>query len=76
MRWGDRLEFLAEAGPGDVIYVPPFVPHQEINARNDLPLSCLVCRSGQEPVVVNLDIADIESNPQQVVWVDDLHPGP
>jgi uncharacterized RmlC-like cupin family protein len=23
MRWGDRLEFLAEAGPGDFIYVPP-----------------------------------------------------
>ncbi|MBV8601169.1 MAG: cupin domain-containing protein, partial [Candidatus Eremiobacteraeota bacterium] len=24
MRWGDRLEFVAEAGPGDFIYVPPF----------------------------------------------------
>src|SRR5713226_9806694 len=33
MRWGDRLEFTAEAGPGDFIYVPPYVPHQEINAR-------------------------------------------
>jgi uncharacterized RmlC-like cupin family protein len=22
MRWGDRLEFIAEAGPGDFIYVP------------------------------------------------------
>ena len=75
MRWGDRLEYLAEAGPGDFIYVPPYVPHQEINARADTPLSCVVCRSGQEPVVVNLDIADVESNPQQVVWVDDLHPG-
>src|SRR3954465_6175240 len=31
MRWGERLEFMAEAGPGDFIYVPPFVPHQEIN---------------------------------------------
>src|SRR4029434_1385897 len=29
MRWGDHLEFMAEAGPGDFIYVPPFVPHQE-----------------------------------------------
>jgi len=28
MRWGDKLEFLAEAGPGDFIYVPPYVPHQ------------------------------------------------
>jgi uncharacterized RmlC-like cupin family protein len=75
MRWGDRLEYLAEAGPGDFIYVPPFVPHQEINASRDDPLSCVVCRSGQEPVVVNLDIADIETSPQQVVWVDDLHKG-
>jgi uncharacterized RmlC-like cupin family protein len=73
MRWGDRLEFLAEAGPGDFIYVPPFVPHQEINANEDTPLSCVICRSGQEPVVVNLDIADIEPSPEQVVWVDDLH---
>src|SRR4051812_27755327 len=47
MRWGDRLEFTAEAGPGDFIYVPPFVPHQEINARADEQLSCVVVRSGQ-----------------------------
>src|SRR4030095_7868828 len=24
MKWGDRLEFTAEARPGDFIYVPPF----------------------------------------------------
>ena len=35
MRWGDRLEYVAEAGPGDFIYVPPYVPHQEINASSD-----------------------------------------
>ena len=57
MRWGDRLEFMAEAGPGDFIYVPPYVPHQEINASDDEPLECVLVRSGQEPVVVNLDIA-------------------
>ncbi len=34
MRWGDRLEYVAEAGPGDFIYVPPYVPHQEINASS------------------------------------------
>jgi len=34
MRWGERLEYVADAGPGDFIYVPPFVPHQEINASN------------------------------------------
>ena len=32
MRWGEALEFVAEAGPGNFIYVPPYVPHQEINA--------------------------------------------
>jgi uncharacterized RmlC-like cupin family protein len=32
MRWGDQLELSEEARPGDFIYVPPYVPHQEINA--------------------------------------------
>ena len=59
MRWGDRLEFIAEAGPGDFIYVPPYVPHQEINADDNLPLSCVLVRSGQEPVVVNLDLPNV-----------------
>ena len=68
MRWGERLEYVAEAGPGDFIYVPPYVPHQEINAEPSEPLSCVLARSGQEPVVVNLDLADVEPNPQQVHW--------
>ena len=38
MRWGEALEFVAEAGPGDFIYVPPFVPNQEINASSDASL--------------------------------------
>ena len=73
MRWGERLEFVAEAGPGDFIHVPPYVPHQEINADADAPLSCVLVRSGQDPVVVNLDIEDVEPNPEQVRWVDDIH---
>ena len=73
MRWGERLEFTAEAGPGDFIYVPPFVPHQEINASTDEPLECVLARSGQEPIVVNLDIASAEP-PEEVRWVDDVHP--
>ncbi len=74
MRWGERLEFLAEAGPGDFIYVPPYVPHQEINAADEL-LECVLMRSGQDPVVVNLDIAPVEK-PESVHWVDDLHRAP
>jgi len=75
MRWGDKLQFVAEAGPGDFIYVPPFVPHQEINASDTEALSCVLCRSGQEPVVVNLDIPGVEK-PEEVHWVDNIHPAP
>jgi uncharacterized RmlC-like cupin family protein len=71
MRWGDSLEFLTEAGPGDFIYVPPWVPHQEINASRDEPLDCVIIRSGQEPVVVNLDISPAEP-PEEVRWVDSI----
>ncbi|WP_037606079.1 cupin domain-containing protein [Streptacidiphilus rugosus] len=73
MRWGVNLEFTAEAGAGSFIFVPPFVPHQEINALDDQPLECVVIRSGQEPVVVNLDIAGI-AEPETVPWVDPAHP--
>ena len=75
MRWGEQLEFVAEAGPGDFIHVPPYVPHQEINASADEPLSCVLCRSGQDPVVVNLDIPVVEE-PETVHWVDNIHPDP
>jgi uncharacterized RmlC-like cupin family protein len=57
MRWGDRLEFSAEAGPGDFIFVPPYLPHQEINADPEVPLECVLVRDGQEAVVVNLDLS-------------------
>ena len=73
MRWGERLEYVAEAGPGDFIYVPPFVPHQEINAGADEPLVCVLVRSDQEPVVVNLPIDAVET-PETVIWRDPHHP--
>jgi uncharacterized RmlC-like cupin family protein len=75
MRWGERLEFVAEAGPGDFIFVPPYVPHQEINASTAEPLECVLVRSDQTPVVVNLDIAPVEP-PETVFWVDPIHPHP
>ena len=56
MRWGDHLELSEEAGAGDFIYVPPYVPHQEINGSPDEICEAVVVRSGQEPVVVNLDV--------------------
>ncbi len=72
MRWGERLEFVAEAGAGDFIFVPPYVPHQEINAATDEALECVLVRSDQEAVVVNLDIAPAEA--VEEVWVDPNHP--
>jgi uncharacterized RmlC-like cupin family protein len=72
MRWGEHLEYVAEAGPGDFIFVPPYVPHQEINASSDESLECVLVRSGKDPVVVNLDIEPVEK-PEQVAWVDPIH---
>ena len=66
------MEFTAEAGPGDFIYVPPFVPHQEINASPSEPLECVLVRSDNEAVVVNLDIEPVEK-PDEVLWIDPIH---
>jgi len=72
MRWGEHLEFTAEAGPGDFIYVPPYVPHQEINANPNEALQCVLVRSDNEATVINLDIAAVE-HPENVEWVDPIH---
>src|SRR6478735_5176183 len=69
MRWGERLAFVAEAGPGDFISVPPYAPHHDITAEADRTLSRVLVRSGQDPVVVNLHLPDVDPNPQQVEWV-------
>ena len=72
MRWGERLEFMAEAQAGDFIFVPPYVPHQEINALADSPLECVLVRSDNESVVVNLNIEAAE-RVEEVYWVDPIH---
>lgn len=73
MRWGERLEYTAEAGPGDFIFVPPYVPHQEINASADEPLECVLVRSDNETVVVNLDVDSVADEPETVRWTDPIH---
>jgi uncharacterized RmlC-like cupin family protein len=74
MRWGERLQFTAEAGPGDFIFVPPYVPHQEINASPDEVLECVLVRSDGEAVAINLDIEPVEK-PENVPWIDPIHRG-
>ena len=70
MRWGEHLELCDEADAGDFIYVPPYVPHQEINARPDIPCEAVVVRSGQDAIVVNLDI----ESPEPANEVNGEHP--
>lgn len=76
MRWGAALEFVADAGPGDFIFVPPFVPHQEINA-GDAELKCVVVRrqpaAAGDAVIFNLpDLAPVDLASAE--WVDSVHP--
>src|ERR1700683_504118 len=74
-RWGDHREFVDEAGRGDFVYVPPYVPHQELNARKDEPVEAVIVRSGQEPIVVNLDIPSPEDSPERA-QDDPFHSAP
>ena len=59
IRWGDALEFEENVEPGDFIYVPPFVPHQEINP-GDTSSQWVIVRNSQEPIVVNLEPTNTE----------------
>jgi uncharacterized RmlC-like cupin family protein len=72
MRSGAHLEYIAEAAAGDFIYIPPYVPDQEINASTSGPLECVIVRSENDAIVVNLQIQPAD-NPKTVVWVDDIH---
>src|ERR1700676_404323 len=49
MRWGEHLEYVAEANPGDFIFIPPYVPHQEINASSDETWNASWCAATTRP---------------------------
>ena len=50
----DGEERRVETGPGDYIYVPPYVPHREENPSPDEEAVVVLARSTQEGIVVNL----------------------
>jgi uncharacterized RmlC-like cupin family protein len=54
VRWGDRGEFDATLHAGDFLYVPAWLPHQEINPSRLLSFQWVVVRSTSEPIVFNL----------------------
>jgi uncharacterized RmlC-like cupin family protein len=43
-----------ETGPGDYVYVPPFVAHREENGTDDEAV-VVIARNTEEAIVVNLD---------------------
>ncbi|MCX5207854.1 cupin domain-containing protein [Kitasatospora sp. NBC_00240] len=51
---GEPEEVRLETGPGDYIFVPPFVPHREENPDPDVEAVVVIARSTQEAIVVNL----------------------
>ena len=60
IRWGSRLEFVAEVGAGDFVYFSPYVPHQERNVSDNETVEFLVVRSDNEKIAVSLDVALVE----------------
>ena len=55
----DGQETRIETGPGDYVFVPPYVPHREENPHGE-PAVVVLARSTQEAVVVNLPSLDAE----------------
>ena len=53
IRWGERLEHAAQAGPGDFIFIPANLVHQEVNESDSEAVDSIVIRSGDN-VVVNV----------------------
>lgn len=53
IRWGESLEYFCSAGPGDLVFVAAWLPHQEQNASAEEPLHCvLLADAGDLPVVL------------------------
>ncbi len=60
-RWGERLEHVADAEPGDFIFVPPYEIHSEENLDPDQPAEFVLARNTMEAIVVN--VPDPRDNP-------------
>lgn len=50
----EPVERRLRTGPGDYIYVPPWVPHREENPDPDEEAVVVIARTTQEAIVVNL----------------------
>ena len=60
----DGVEQTIEAGPGDFVYVPAWVPHREENPSPDEDAVVVLARSTPEEIVVNLpDLRSVDGIP-------------
>jgi len=59
IRWGERLEYAADVGPGDFVYFAPEVPHQELNLDRDEAVDFVVVRSDDSALRVDLDVEPV-----------------
>lgn len=55
---GDDLADVQDARAGDFVWVPPHVPHVEMNASRLEPVRMAVARSTQDAIVVNLPLPE------------------
>lgn len=54
----EAAERRIETGPGDYVFVPPFVPHREENPDPQAEAVVVIARTTQEAIVVNLSALD------------------
>ena len=53
-RWGAALDQMADAGPGDFIFVPPYEVHAEENLDPEHEAVFLLARTTMDAIVVNV----------------------
>lgn len=53
---GTPTEVRLRTGPGDYVFVPPYVPHREENPHPEEEAVVVIARSTQEAIVVNLPV--------------------
>ena len=63
MRWGERLQFVAEAGPSGFIFVPRYVHIRRSTPMRACPLSACSCA---QTVVVNITDVEPVEKPEAV----------
>ena len=60
IRWGKRLEYVADLTPGDFAYFAPFVPHQEFNRQATETVDLIAIRSDNERIAIPLADNSVE----------------